>query len=124
MRDADVSCHLVEQPNTPVCVTVTSRLASNASNRIASVPRGYHFRAIAVVHTAFVAQLAFLVENKHVRCCLRTIRARNRLRFPVVKIRVVEILIFDANFSSLPDCRSYPKSPARRFGSLSGRWAE
>ncbi len=54
MRDASFSCHFVEQPNTPVFFTGTSRFASNASIAFRASWRFHQFLAIAVVHSAFV----------------------------------------------------------------------
>ena len=65
---------------------------------VARVLRVHHFFAIAVVHAAFVAQLAVFVEDEDVRRGLRAVGAGDRLRFTVVEVRVVEMFVFEANF--------------------------
>src|SRR5882724_13203554 len=60
---------------------------------VARFVRLYQFDAITIVHTAFITEPAIAIENKYVRCRLRAIRVRYRLRFPIVKVRIGQMLV-------------------------------
>jgi len=57
---------------------------------IVSFDKGF---TLAVIDAAFIAQVAVLVEDKHVRRSLRAVRPRNGLRVAVIEIRKSEVAI-------------------------------
>jgi hypothetical protein len=46
----------------------------------------YQFRAVAIVHEAFIAEAAATIKDKDMRSSLRTKRSRYRLNFAVVEV--------------------------------------
>ena len=48
----------------------------------------HQFDAVAIVHAAFIAKTAVMIENEGVWRGLWTVGVRHRLRFPVVQVRI------------------------------------
>ena len=67
-------------------------------DRIARILRLHQLYSVAVVKAAFVAQTTFLIKDKGVRRCLGTIRPGHRLRVAIVKIGILQMLVFGADF--------------------------
>ena len=93
-------------------------------DRIAGVLSVHHFLAIAVVHAAFVAELAVLVEDEDVRCGLRAVGAGDRLRFAVVEVGVVEMFVLKANFHFVETVADVGGVQFIDANALWDRWAE
>ncbi len=87
------SAHLVEQPKTRV---VSAGTGLPAKQRHDGVVRAFlsDFGDIGIVDAALIAQLAVLIENKHVRRGDDAVRGRGGLRLAVVQIREGKILVF------------------------------
>src|SRR5579864_8467918 len=67
-------------------------------DRIARILRLHQLYSVAVVKAAFVTKTTFLIKDKGVRGRLRTIRPGHRLRVAIVKIGILQMLVFGADF--------------------------
>ena len=92
LASSRLSDHLVEQPKTRVFSTGTGLPASSASMafRASWLVGGFTSR---VVDPADVAQLAVLIEQKHVRRGQHAVGERRLLRLAVVEVRKCEALV-------------------------------
>ena len=62
-------------------------------DRVARVLSLHQLRSIAVIHTAFIAQMPLLIEDEDVWGRLGSVRARYLLRIAVIQVWIREVLI-------------------------------
>jgi hypothetical protein len=79
----------------------------------------YQFRAVAIVHAAFIAEAAATIKDKYMRSSLRTKRSRYRLGFAVVEVRICQMFVLCPDLhllETVADVRGIEFIDDNRFG--------